>query len=87
MVDIISNNKEEMLYLLASLESKSEHPLAKSIMKYCNITDLADVKDFKMHIGKGVTGTVHDSKIMAGNKKLLKSEKIPIKDSKENKKG
>ena len=58
VINIISNNKEELLYLLASLESKSEHPLAKSIVKYCNIDDLAEVKDFKMHIGKGVSGTI-----------------------------
>ena len=87
VVNVISNNKEKLLYLLVSLESKSEHPIAKSIVKYCNIDDLAEVKDFKMHIGKGVSGTIKGSKIIAGNKKLLKSEKIKINDIKENKKG
>jgi len=87
VVNVISDNEEELLYLLASLESKSEHPLAKSIVKYCNINNLADVKDFKMHIGKGVSGTINGSKIMAGNEKLLKSESIEIKDNSENKKG
>lgn len=87
VVNVISDNKEELLYLLASLESKSEHPLAKAIVKYCNIKDLADAKDFKMHIGKGVSGTVEGSKIIAGNKKLLKSENIPINCESKNKKG
>lgn len=79
VVNVISEDKEEMLYLLASLESKSEHPLAKAIVNYCNNDKLADVKDFKMHIGKGVSGTINNSKIVAGNKKLLETEKIPIK--------
>ena len=87
VVEINSNKKEEMLHLLVSLESKSEHPLAKSIVKYCNVDDLADVDDFKMHIGKGVSGIINGSKIIAGNKELLKSEKIQIKDLNENKKG
>ena len=87
VVNVISKNKEELLYLLASLESKSEHPLAKSIMRYCKNMDLADVEDFKMHMGKGVSGIVNNTRIIVGNKKLLESEKIRIKDTHENKKG
>ena len=79
VVDVFSNDKKEMLYLLASLESKSEHPLAKAIVNYYNSDELAEVKDFKMHMGKGISGTINNSKIIAGNKKLLETEKIPIK--------
>ena len=81
VVDIVSDNPKEMMYLLTSLESKSEHPLAKAIVKNYGENDLADVKDFKMHIGKGVSGTVNGLKIIAGNKKLLKSANIPLKES------
>ena len=87
VVDVISNNKKEMLYLLASLESKSEHPLAKAIVEYYNSDDIANVKDFKMHIGKGVSGTINNSKIIAGNKKLLENENITMKYDKTNKNG
>lgn len=76
IVKITSDNPKEMMYLLASLESKSEHPIAKSIVKYYNDDDLADVTDFKMHIGNGVSGNINGSKIIAGNKKLLKEESI-----------
>lgn len=87
VVKVISDNEEEMMYLLASLESKSEHPLAKAIVKYYNKTDLANVSDFKMHIGKGVTGIIEGSKIIAGNKKLLEAENIPLNYDEENKNG
>ena len=83
VVDVISDNPKEMMHLLTSLESKSEHPLAKAIVNDCGSDDLADVKDFKMHIGKGVSGTIDGSEIIAGNKKLLKSENIPLKDDDE----
>ena len=79
VVEVISDKPKEMLYLLTSLESKSEHPLAKAIVKYYDRNDLAEVKDFKMHIGMGVTGTVNNSKVIAGNKKLLKQENISLK--------
>ncbi len=83
VVKIISDNPREMMHLLVSLESKSEHPLAKSIVKYCNSEDVSEVTDFKMHIGKGVSGTINGSKIIAGNKKLLKSENINLKTDNE----
>lgn len=81
VVDVISDDPKEMMYLLASLESKSEHPLAKAIVKYYNNNDLADVDEFKMHIGKGVSGKIGDSKIIAGTKKLLDEENITLKNS------
>ena len=79
VVKIISDNQKEMMHLLTSLESKSEHPIAKSIVKYCNSDNLAEVTDFRMHIGKGISGTINGSKVIAGNKKLLKSENIDLK--------
>ena len=79
VVKITSDNPKEMMYLLASLESKSEHPLAKSIVRYYNSRNLAEVTDFKMHIGKGVSGIINDSKVIAGNKKFLEEENIYLK--------
>ena len=67
-----------MLYLVSSLESKSEHPLAKAIVKYYNKDNLAEVTDFKMHMGNGVSGTINDSEILAGNKNLLKQKDIML---------
>lgn len=87
VVKVISENPQEMMHLLASLESKSEHPLAKAIVKHYNKNDLEEVMEFKMHIGKGITGMINKRKITAGNKRLLKSEKIPIKFDDENKNG
>ena len=79
VVKIVSENKDEMMYLLASLESNSEHPLAKSIVKHYNNNNLAEVKDFKMSIGKGVSGTINRTQIIAGNKKFLEEENIEFK--------
>ena len=83
VVDVISDDPKEMMYLLASLESKSEHPLAKAIVKYYNSNDLANVDGFKMHLGKGVSGKINGSKIIAGTKKLLEEENITLKNSEE----
>lgn len=87
VVEVTSEDEDEMLYLLASLESNSEHPLAKSIVKYYNGSDFADVEDIKIHVGNGISGIINGSKIVVGNKKLLRSERIQVKDNEENRKG
>ncbi len=87
VVNVTSDNPKEMMYLVSSLESKSEHPLAKAIVKHYNGTELAEVDNFKIHIGKGVTGTINGSKIIAGNKKLLKSENVLLENIPESQNG
>jgi heavy metal translocating P-type ATPase len=87
-------DKHKLLQNIASLESKSEHPLGKSIVKHYNsinknqtkektpvIRDNSDqyvVNNFKMIIGKGVTGEVNDNKVIAGNIRLLKDNNIIV---------
>ena len=78
VVEVIGDEPDEMLKLLASLESKSEHPLAKAIVNYYD-GDLLDISNFEMLIGRGVKGKIGDDKLVAGNTKLLESENIPLK--------
>ena len=83
VVKVISDNKKEMMHLLASRDSQSEHPLAKAIVKHYGGDELEDVTNFKIHIGKGVTGIINGHKIVAGNRKLLESENIENKYTEE----
>lgn len=78
VINITSDNPQEMMYLLASLESQSEHPIAKSIVNHYNNDNLAQVNDFKMHIGKGISGTIGGFKVIAGNKELFELESIEL---------
>ena len=80
LTNVISENEEEMMYLLASLESKSEHPLAKAIVNHYNKNNLAEVSDFQMLIGNGVKGKINGNIILAGNKRLLEIENIKLPD-------
>ncbi len=84
VVKVVCEDEKEMIYLLASLESKSEHPLAKAILKYYNKNELAEVSEFEMHIGNGISGTVNGSRIIAGNGKFLRSQNIVLKYSENN---
>ena len=66
-------DEKEIVYLAASLEKGSEHPLAAAIVKGAeekNIT-LTNTESFESITGKGVTGIVGGRKILLGNRKLL----------------
>ena len=74
-------SEKDLIHLLASLESLSEHPLAKSIVKYYKENydeSLEKVSDFEMIIGKGVKAYLNGSKVYAGNEEFLNSSDIEI---------
>ena len=74
-------SEKDLIYLLASLESLSEHPLAKSIVKYYKENydeSLEKVSNFDMIIGKGVKAYLNGSKLYAGNEEFLNSSDIEI---------
>jgi Cd2+/Zn2+-exporting ATPase len=65
--------EEEILNLAASLESKSEHPIAESIVKYANKRHCTprEVDNFKAIEGKGIEGDISGEKYIVGNHKLF----------------
>ncbi|PID30978.1 MAG: heavy metal translocating P-type ATPase [Candidatus Cloacimonadota bacterium] len=71
VVDISCSNeidKFEFLTLAASLESRSEHPLAKSIVNYSKLFDikLIEPQKFKAVPGMGVEGIIGEKLIKVG---------------------
>ena len=77
-------SKDDLIYQLTSLESNSEHPLAKSIVKYYknNYTEkLLEVTNFKVIIGKGVKGKIEGEEIIAGNKEFMCDKNIELPET------
>ncbi len=70
---------DEALGLAASLESASEHPLAKAIVAAAREKNLQTqaVKDFANHSGRGVSGTAGDRKLWLGSRNLLEENGVP----------
>lgn len=67
-------DKKEAMKILQSIESKSNHPIAKSVCK--NAKDLYEVNNFKEISGKGVTATINKKIYYAGNRKYVESFSI-----------
>ncbi|HEU0085794.1 MAG TPA: heavy metal translocating P-type ATPase [Candidatus Paceibacterota bacterium] len=64
---------EEFISILASLERKSEHPIARAISLYVDEKNIStsEVSNFKNLEGRGIEGTVNGTEYYAGNAKLI----------------
>ena len=75
---------DELYRLVASVETKSEHPLGKAIVngfatRYGESFDSID--SFRMVPGKGLEATVQDKAVLAGNEAMMTLSNISIADS------
>ena len=72
---------KEILKYVASIESKSTHPIGKAFEEYLqkeNIEKLT-VEDFENIAGFGIVGKVENRKLIIGNSKILKEYNIENK--------
>ena len=66
-------SENDLLKLAYSLETKSEHPLAKAIVEKAEEmqNSTLDIKDFESKTGNGLCGTLDNFKIYAGSSKYI----------------
>lgn len=77
--------KKEVLQVAAIVEKNSQHPIAKSIMKYIEEEALIDMKlipnaEFEMLFGRGVRVTHENNIYEVSNRKALKNLKLISSD-------
>ncbi|HWO76936.1 MAG TPA: heavy metal translocating P-type ATPase [Bacillus sp. (in: firmicutes)] len=74
---------EQVLQLAASLESKSQHPIADGIVKEAHTRNLklSHVHDFKSLTGKGLEGIIAGRHIMVVSPGYVKNENIQFNQS------
>lgn len=87
LVDIvnISNQKdEELISIIASLEKKSEHPIAHAIVNYAKEKNISvtDISNFEGIEGKGLKGSINGIEYFVGNVKLVTDLKISFDSAK-----
>ena len=73
----------EVLRYAASVEQRSEHPLARAIVEQALSEDvrLAAVSGFRAHPGMGADGIVNNSRVVVGNEAMLRRSDVPVPDS------
>ena len=68
------------LKLAASVESLSEHPIARALVAHAKARniELLDIKSFESLTGGGVKATIDAQSILIGNRKLLGDSKVDL---------
>ncbi len=87
LVDIqnLSGHKDEQfISILASLEKKSEHPIAHAVVSYAKKENISilEIANFKSIQGKGLQGRVDGTEYFVGNAKLMKELGIAFDSTK-----
>lgn len=77
--------EKELIHIAASVEAKSEHPLARAIIYYSKDKDIqiSEVSDFEAVAGNGLTAVLDNDTILAGNLKFLK-DRVSISEDMKN---
>jgi len=72
--------EEELLKIIASVENKSEHPIARAIVNYSieRKIKIDETNDFKAVAGMGVIANYNERTVIIGNQKLMDENKIEI---------
>lgn len=79
-----SNMEEkELINKVASMEKKSEHPIARAIVAVAENEKLEEVNDFKAIPGYGIEGTIENDKYIIGNRKLMEQQSIEVPEESE----
>ncbi|MDR3492391.1 MAG: copper-translocating P-type ATPase [Gammaproteobacteria bacterium] len=73
IISVSDLSEDDIIFLAASLERSSEHPLAGAIVSAAKQRDilLENPNDFSAEIGKGVQGVINNQRVALGNIKLL----------------
>lgn len=71
-------SEEELIRMIASVESSSTHPIAKAVVNYAGQRDieLSSVTDSKEYAGLGLEVAVNGIQVLAGNGRLLSKFQI-----------
>lgn len=82
--NLSDSTDEELVSILASLEKKSEHPIAHAIVNYAQEKKINsnDVTNFEGIQGKGLKGSIKGKEYFVGNAKLVDDLRIAFDASK-----
>ena len=77
--------EKEIIKKVASIENKSEHPIARAIVNYAKKQNInfQEITEFKAIPGYGVYSKIEENEYLIGNKKLLEENKIEIDNEKD----
>ncbi|HPR94353.1 MAG TPA: heavy metal translocating P-type ATPase [Syntrophomonadaceae bacterium] len=78
--ELYTDNAQEVLAYLASVENESDHPLAKAIVEHIGNINLYPVENTDVVKGAGIIASIDGHKVAVGNVALMENEKVHLPD-------
>lgn len=76
--EVYGDNVEKAYSYLASVETESDHPLAKAVLQHTGTVELFPVEDTDVVKGGGVVAQVDGHRIAVGNVALMEKENVQL---------
>jgi len=76
--EFYTDNVKELLAYLASIESESDHPLAKAVVEHIGDTRLYPIEKTDVIKGGGIVAHVNGHRVAVGNVALMKRENVHL---------
>jgi Cu+-exporting ATPase len=79
-VVVLDGTAEQLLTAAAAAEQRSEHPLARLIVREATARGLVlpPVEEFQAHPGAGVTATVSGARVVVGTRRLIEEQGVVL---------
>ena len=78
--EIYPDETDEVLSYLSSVESESDHPLAKSVVEYIGDTKVYEVEKTDVVKGGGIVAEVGGHRVAVGNVALMEQENVHLNE-------
>lgn len=80
VVPVGNHHRDEILGLAAALESRSEHPLGKAIVRKAREEEIhfSPAEEFEALVGLGAQGKVNRKGFVIGGMRLFREQRIPL---------
>ena len=78
--EIYTDNVDEVLTYLASVENESDHPLANAVVEHTGVTKLYPVEKTEVVKGGGIVAQVEGHSVAVGNVALMEREDIHLSE-------
>ena len=78
--EIYTDNVDEVLTYLASVENESDHPLANAVVEHIRVTKLYPVEKTDVVKGGGIVAQVEGHSVAVGNVALMEREDIHLSE-------
>ena len=77
---ILSGDEKEFLSIITSIESKSEHPIARAIVEFSKSKsiNIIPVTEFENKSGRGIKAKVDTKPVLVGNELFMNENKIDL---------